>query len=121
MWWKTKGVIAGVGLLMAVLSSCYNDKEELLYGMNDCDPSNVSFAADIMPILSNGCAVVGCHVQGGSGVGLFENYNQVKAKVDDGSFEQRVIVQMDMPPSGPLSDCQIDFITEWLSQGAPNN
>jgi hypothetical protein len=27
----------------------------------------------------------------------------------------------DMPPGGPLTDCQIIFIQEWVSRGAPND
>ena len=121
MWWKSKIVfmLPLIGLLL--LESCYRDKEDLLYGTDNCDTTTVSFTADIMPIINNSCATVGCHVQGGSGVGIFENYTQIKSKVDDGSFEQRVVVQQDMPPSGPLSDCQIKHIKKWINDGAPDN
>lgn len=104
-----------------LLSACYKDKEDLLYGSDQCDANAVSFSTDIMPILRNSCATVGCHVQGGSGNGLFENYNQVKAKIDNGSFRQRLIVQKDMPPSVPLTDCQIKHIEQWIMDGALNN
>lgn len=106
---------------ITLLTACYYDKEELLYADDTCDSVGVSFSADIMPIINNSCATVGCHVQGGSGTGLLENYNQVLAKVNDGSFERRVTVQLDMPPSSPLSDCQLAHISQWISDGAPNN
>lgn len=104
-----------------LLTSCYTDKEDLLYGGSSCDISTVSFSNDIMPILSNRCATVGCHVQGGSGTGLFENYAQTKASVDKGAFLDRVVVQQDMPPSGSLNACQIQGIQQWILDGAPNN
>lgn len=107
-------------LVMAV-NACYYDKEDLLYGDLQCDTTNVSFNADINPIIQNSCAIVGCHIQGGSGNGLFENYDQIKSKVDNGSFSQRVIIQQDMPPSNPLSDCQIEHLLQWLNDGALNN
>lgn len=107
--------------ILLILSSCYKDKEDLLYGDVVCDPIDVSFSNDIMPIISNSCAIVGCHVQGGSGNGLFENYNQVKTKVDNGSLMQRVVVDQDMPPSGSLTPCQITYIQQWIEDGAPNN
>lgn len=104
-----------------ILTSCYKDNEEYLYGNVQCDTTDVSFANDILPIIEMNCSVVGCHVAGGSGTGTFENYDQIKAKVDDGSFRDRVIVQQDMPPGTPLSNCQIAHITKWLDSGAPNN
>lgn len=100
---------------------CYTDKEDLLYGDDQCDTAMVSYAMDIAPIMQNSCATVGCHVQGGLGNGLLENYTQVKAKVDDGSFRQRVLVQRDMPPAVPLTDCQLAHIQQWIDDGAPNN
>lgn len=103
------------------LNSCYYDKEDLLYGNEDCNPSGVSFSQDITPIINASCATSGCHVQGGNANGLFENYDQVKVKVDNGSFRDRVVVQQDMPPSSSLSNCQIKYIQQWLDEGAPNN
>lgn len=103
-----------------IVSSCYKDNEEYLYGAVNCDTTAVSFSTDIFPIIQSSCSTVGCHVAGGSGSGTFENYDQVKAKVDDGKFKNRVIVLKDMPPS-PLTDCQILHITKWLNDGAPNN
>lgn len=104
-----------------MLQSCSYDKEEELYGKDDCDLSEVSFQNDIMPIIQNSCATVGCHVQGGSSSVLLGNYTQVKAKVDDGTFKQRVLVMKNMPPSVPLSNCQLALIEKWHDIGAPNN
>lgn len=107
--------------VITILTGCYYDKEELLYVDDSCDATGVSFSQDIMPIINNSCATVGCHVQGGSGTGLLENYNQVLAKVNDGTFDRRVTVQLDMPPASPLSDCQLEHISQWIADGAPNN
>lgn len=113
--------ILGMLFVSLLLGSCYYDKEEILYAIAKCDTSNVSFAKDILPILSNRCATVGCHVQGGSGTGLYENYNQVKASVDAGKFKDRVLVRKDMPPSSPLTDCQVQHMEKWIANGSPNN
>tara|TARA_B110000503_G_C7140522_1_gene410644 strand:+ start:54 stop:410 length:357 start_codon:yes stop_codon:yes gene_type:complete len=117
---NSKNTVAVI-LLTTLLYSCYKDKEDSLFGSVQCETTTVSFSADIMPILSTSCSTVGCHVQGGSGNGLFENYNQVKAKIDNGSFRQRVVVQKDMPPSAPLKDCQVKHIEQWILDGALNN
>lgn len=118
---RIKVVLFSSILIVMTLNACYYDKEDLLYGDVQCDTTLVSFSADIMPVINNSCAISGCHVQGGSGNGIFENYDHIKAKVDNGSLTQRVLVQMDMPPSGPLSDCQLEHITQWINNGAQNN
>lgn len=109
-------LIVGLGL-----SGCYKDNEEYLYGEVDCDTTSVSFTNDIFPITQMNCSVIGCHVAGGSAPGTFENYDQIKAVVDESKFKNRVVVLQDMPPSAPLTDCQILHITKWLNDGAPNN
>lgn len=109
---------------MLMLSSCYYDNEEELYEyynqQNNCDTTAVSFATDIMPMIQGNC-VSGCHVAGGTGVGIFENYAEVKAKVDNGSMNNRVVVIRDMPPSSALTPCQIQQMQAWILNGAPNN
>lgn len=102
------------GILM--FSSCYYDNEEELYEYynqsNPCDTAAVSFANDIMPMIQGNC-VTGCHVAGGTGNGIFENYAEVKAKVDNGSMQQRVVITQDMPPGTSLTDCQISQMEAW--------
>ena len=111
-----------IGICFAMLmSGCYYDKEDLLYGNDDCQVDAVSYSMNIEPIINTSCATSGCHAQGGSGIGIFDSYAGVKDKVDNGSFRQRVIADRDMPPGTPLSNCQIKYIEEWLNQGAPNN
>lgn len=108
-------------LLTFTSFSCYFDKEDLLYEDVMCDTENVRFSEEIMPIIRNNCATVGCHVQGGNGNGIFENYDQIKSKVDNGSLRERVVVRRDMPPSGPLDDCTVQHFRSWIENGAPDN
>ena len=108
-----------------VASGCYYDNEEDLYenyySNNKCDTTDVSFSDFIMPLVDGNCATTGCHVAGGAGNGILMNYQNVKAKVDNGSFRERVIVQQNMPPNEPLTECQLNKIESWLDAGAPNN
>jgi len=108
-------------ILVLCFSSCYYDNEDLLYGNDDCSAEGVSFANDIQPIISTSCAISGCHVQGGGSNGIFTNYAGLKAKVDNGSFRQRVLVEQNMPPSEPLSNCQLQYLDAWIKEGAQNN
>ncbi len=107
--------------IILFLGSCKKDNEETLYPETEPLPEEISFSVNVLPIINNSCATIGCHVQGGSANGIFENYNQIKAKVDNGSFKQRVVVSKDMPPSGNLPKQQIDIIEQWILDGAPNN
>lgn len=114
-----------LGLLAAIAAGCYYDNEEELYEFyyagNPCDTSMTSFSSIIFPIIQGNCSISGCHVAGGTGPGLFENYDQVKSFVDNGKLENRALVQRDMPPSGPLTNCQIALIQRWIDRGAPND
>ncbi len=116
-------VLVGIALLM--LSSCYKDNEEDLYknyySQDQCDTASVSFSKDIMPVIKGNCAISGCHVQGGAAPGIFTNYNGVMDKVKNGTFEKRVLIDKNMPPAAPLSDCQQSLIRAWLNAGSPNN
>lgn len=110
---------------MSLALGCYYDNEEELYefyyASNPCDTSSSTFSGTIFPIIQGNCSISGCHVAGGSGPGLLENYDQVKSIVDNGKLESRVLVLRNMPPSGPLTDCQISLIERWLNNGAQNN
>jgi len=107
--------------LVLILQSCYNDNEEDIYGEVTCDISVVTYAEKIQPIINSSCATTGCHVSGGSGPGNFTNFNGLQNKINNGSFENRVLVQKDMPPNSSLSDCELQTIQAWLDAGAQNN
>jgi hypothetical protein len=113
-------------VLIVSLSSCYYDNEEELYPFDNCNlPQEISYAADVEPIISSSCAVSGCHVQGGEGNGVFDSYQAVAAKIDNGNgvFSNRVFEVGDMagPSYGNLADCEVETLRKWVEQGAPNN
>lgn len=104
---------------MVSLTGCYYDVVEELYP-SVCDVSNVTWSGTIQPLVQGNCAVPGCHVAGTSAPGDFSTYAGVKAKADDGSLRQRVVVTRDMPPSG-FSNCQVKAFDVWIAAGAPQN
>lgn len=108
-------------LTIVSLSGCYYDSEEVLYPETFCDLNSVTWSGTIEPIIAGECALPGCHVPGGDGAGHFTSYAGVKAKVEDGSFQQQVLVQRTMPPSGSLTDCELQQIMLWVQAGAPQN
>lgn len=126
----TSSVFKTVFLLIAIgsISSCYYDNREDLYQNldNPCDTENVSFASQVEPIMSVNCATSSCHAGSSPSAGLNLEGHQ---NIADAVLNGRVINRINrtegesglMPPSGRLSDCQIDLIQAWASDGAPNN
>jgi hypothetical protein len=101
-----------------VLSGCYYDNEEELYpGSGNglaCDTTGLTFPADIMPIVNTKCAISGCHTStGGNGIPI-TNQSQFDGLASDGDIRNRVLVQKNMPPSGPLPLCEQQKIDAYL-------
>ncbi len=107
-------------LLVIVFNGCEYSSEEELYGLEECEVENVTFSEKIEPLIVGTCAVEGCHVPG-NGRFLLRNYEEIKENVDNGSVGRHAIELRDMPPSGPLSRCQIEELAAWIDAGAPNN
>ena len=93
---------------------------------NDCTDSEsatvdevkeVFYANQIRPILDNNCQISNCHGDR-QNLPTFATYNDVKARAD--RIKARTTGKT-MPPSGPLSDGDIELIADWVDQGAPNN
>lgn len=78
--------------------------------------SNTSLVADIMPIISNNCAITGCH-NGSvspnltSSSAVISNAGRIRSETQSGS----------MPRGRTLSQSQIDLIACWVDSGAKNN
>jgi hypothetical protein len=113
-YWVTLLIIIAVGF-----QGCYYDSEEDLYPVEEI--GDVTYELDIAPIIQTSCAIAGCHVTGGTGAGVFEDYAGVKAKVDQGTFRSRVLDRRDMPPGFALGGADLQKIEQWLNEGAPNN
>ena len=111
----------GALFLIILSNSCYFDSVEELYPNSMCDTSVTTFMDVIDPIIKNNCTLSGCHVPGGTGIGDFTTYAGVKAAVDNGKIQIRVIDLKTMPASGPLSNCEILKLQKWIDNGAQNN
>ena len=117
------GVAMIFALVMVVAQSCYYDNEEELYPFanESCDTlSVITYSNKIEAIIQNNCAVSGCHTGVSPTGGLFlDTYAQVKAIAENGDLTDRTIVQQDMPPSSPLSNCEMEAIQEWVNNNSP--
>lgn len=115
-------------IVCVILFSCTADKGTLLISEveSGCDSTiSVTYTNKVKSIATTNCTFSGCH-DAGSGNGDFTTYSGVKIKVDNGTFNQRVLVLKDMPPShspGPkfLSQCDLALLRKWVNDGAPEN
>lgn len=87
----------------------------------------IDYNADIQPIFDNNCAT--CHIPGYSGglnLSNYENLMSSDAVVPGNYLSSELYVRItlpesspiDMPPTGSLSQDEIDLIAEWIEEGA---
>ena len=114
--------IFSVVFIVVAWSACTHDKgldPALQAKTGSCD--SITYSKHIKAIINTQCATAtGCHGTG-SGNGDFTAYIGVKAKVDNNTFSNRVVVVGDMPPGGPLPSADLEKVKCWLDKGAPNN
>ena len=114
------------------LTGCYYDTEEELYpdsGSTICDTVSVSYANDIVPIVSSKCSNPSCHAGVNAAAGIpLETYAGVKAYLDADKalFISSIIwdgnaSNMPIGASAKMSDCNINTIRAWINNGYPNN
>jgi mono/diheme cytochrome c family protein len=110
-------------------AGCYYDNEEELYPNTSCDTTNVTYSADVWPVINDNC--VSCHSGGApSGNISLENYDNIKNQALISSGQPGSLYgaishdpgNSPMPKSGgKLSDCAITKIKKWIDDGALNN
>lgn len=115
-----KIAIAFAGMMLLVISSCTNDKEELLFPPgSDCNGVNSKFVADVSPIIQSRCAVSGCHdATSTNGPGPLTTYERIR---DASPRIKPAVVNRIMPKGSSLSADEIKKIVCWIDSGSPNN
>lgn len=115
--------IFSLSLLALSLIACSSENLEDLQ-VAPCDSSNVTYSAEVQAILTNNCTDAGCHVGPGGVGGLdLRTYSSAKKIADNGDLVGRITGTSgaEMPPTGKLSNCQIEKIKAWVQAGAQNN
>lgn len=103
-------------------TSCYYDKEDLLYGnaAPDCTTLDAKYSTAISPLMQSKCATSGCHDAATNAGGVtLESHTQVSNSA--AGVKQRAVVSKNMPPSAPLSPSEIAALQCWIDAGTPNN
>ncbi len=111
------------------ISSCYYDKEELLYPATANLPCTdtataVSYTKNVVPVLQQSC--YGCHSSGfPSGNIVMGTYAADKAIGQNGKLYGSVAHLSGfspMPKGSPkMSNCQIALVKKWIDSGMLNN
>jgi hypothetical protein len=90
---------------------------------SDCDTTQVAFLSHIEPLVKSNC--YGCHNSNvPSGQLILETYNQVR----DAVLQKQLLQIIDypggtgrMPPTSPMSDCNLKIFNIWVAEGMPLN
>ena len=116
-------------LVFFILSGCYYDSEEALYGKpgtGACDLTVTKFSTQVEPILSSYC--LNCHSNAsasGSGAGIrLQLYADVLIKALDGTLKSSIEHTSNFPMpkgGGTLSACDISIINAWITKGSLND
>lgn len=121
-------------VVLFLVSSCKHDSligEKPLSKL--CEPGEVGFVNQVLPILLTSCATSGCHDVGTAEHGIvLDSYESIMNTIDitvgnaDGSQLYNVLNETGsnkMPPTTSgfmLSQAQKDLIKNWINQGAKN-
>jgi len=115
-------------LLILGYSSCYYDKEELLYGVTDAPctdtSSTVSYTQKLLPLFQQYC--YGCHSGSfPSGGIVMGTYTADRAIGLNGKLYGAVSHASGYSPMpkgmSKMTSCQVAAIKTWVDSGMPNN
>lgn len=118
-------IILGLaGLFTIIPQSCENNNEFDLYGVQECDTTNITWNSKIAAILNKNCVI--CHGPELSQFGVrHDSYAAELVVVNDGRL-RKVINDEDPSTRMPkdrdkLSECELKLINKWIDNGAPEN
>lgn len=98
----------------------FSCKEKASEPKIDCSSVSHTYATDIKPIVDSRCSMSGCH-NAGSPNGDYTYFAGIKAKAENGSLRDRVVIKKDMPTGKPLSAEEIAKFECWIKEGALEN
>jgi uncharacterized membrane protein len=113
-----------ITLALLLLNGCYYDVEEEIYPTIDCSVLDMSYLADILPILTSNCYT--CHSAAANfGNITLEGHDQLLRYVDDSTLLGAIKHEAGFSPMpqnrAQILQCEIEKIEAWIQQGALNN
>jgi hypothetical protein len=122
----TKRALLLLFICSILLSSCYKDNEEELYG-DSCVIVNVSYLTEVEPIIQNFCLACHSNVNFSSLGGNIQLEDYADFAFVAGSGQLLGAIKHEtgfsqMPQGSPqLSDCAIETIQAWVEEGYQDN
>ncbi len=123
-----------VASLLLALSSCYNDKYDKLYpapATAICDTTTISYSSDVKPIINASCAISGgCHNAAGNSTTGNLDFTVLTVLQSQATHDLMINDINGTPSKGhaamplslpKISQCDINKLTRWVNEGAPNN
>lgn len=116
-------ILAAVAFLVTE-PGCYYDSEEDLYPSLSCDTVDVTYSADILPIIQSAC--YSCHDDANNFGGIsVEGHAKLQTFALNGALLGTIKREAGWSPmpknQGPLPDCEIEKIEVWVLDGAKDN
>src|SRR5205085_12065801 len=95
-------------------------------GGGSCDTANMHYLADVVPILQNNCyRCHGTNTSSGSFGRVLEGYENLKPYAESGTLLGVITHAQGFIPmpqdASKLSDCNINKIRSWITNGMQNN
>lgn len=111
-------------LVLFIWSGCTQENEEDLFSGVICETDNVSYQANIVPIIQNNCLV--CHsTAAGLGNIRLQRYTDLVNYIPGGLLMGSIRHDpgfKPMPQNGSrINDCDIDKLEAWIEAGFPEN
>lgn len=112
-------------MLALFITSCYYDKEGVLYPEAACDQTaSATFTAVVLPLMNAQCN--SCHAGAFASGGIkLDSYTETKKYVDNGKLIGSITHASGYSPmpqgGGSMSSCDIAKIQTWIKAGALNN
>jgi hypothetical protein len=111
-----------VAIAALSVTSCYYDNAEELYKVEPCDITAVTYSQDVSVIISYNC--LACHsgptpekdLDLSTYSNVFANAAKVRSRINLSTNSDTI-----MPPTGRMSECNIEKVSTWIDQGAINN
>ncbi len=115
-----------ISIILILFSGCtwHNEVEYFGSETDSCSTENMSFTANVNPIIQNSC--ISCHSSGYASGGVnLEGYENIKPYAQSGELMKVIKHESGVSPmpqnSDKLPECTINKINAWVEQGIKNN
>jgi hypothetical protein len=104
-----------IAAIIGMVGACKKSPEPI-----PCNGTSPTWNSRAQKIVDRSCTAGACH-GAGSVNGDFTKYATIKPHLDNGTFEQQVLVDRTMPEGSTLPDTTLAMLQCWFEHGYPEN